>query len=511
MGKKREDHGKGKTGVDHECNLDGDYVSPIRSCRDLSLATIKDTLTHSRYMQLLLSLSIVGFFLRFYNLGFNSLWLDEATTLNVSKASFLEIWQTSVSGEFHPPLFNWITHIMLMFGQSEVILRLVPAIFGTLAIPVFYLIGKELRDKNVGIISAALLTVSYFGIFYSQEARAYSMVLFVFSLAVLFYLRALRTNTLSDWALFGIFSAIAVWTHYYTLIAIGVIYLHAIFMLRDRLKKGLGEAKYLLASVGIMTVISLPLLILVIERYFTLTASAPTYGVLGPVLIQETIVRFSGGYSQFSGIIAVVYFILMVAGLVFLISENRNKALLWGMLLVLPLAISIVLSSKMTMNPRYLIYLLPVYFTVIAMAYPLIHKLIPDRKALYAFVLVILIINVPLLAGYYGSFVKEDWRGLAAIVQSETQDGDLVVLAPGYMSQPFDYYYSNATDRTIKNGAYTGEELDSLYLSKGNHSMFIVVTGDITAANPKGDALSWMNEHAKGITQHTGVYLLVAE
>ena len=49
---------------------------------------------------------------------------------------------------------------MLFIGQSEFVLRAVPALLGILTIPVFYLIGKEFYDKNVGIISAALLTVS---------------------------------------------------------------------------------------------------------------------------------------------------------------------------------------------------------------------------------------------------------------------------------------------------------------------------------------------------------------
>jgi uncharacterized membrane protein len=510
MGKKNRDGEKGiKTRTDPASNLDGNFISPIHSRGDLSFKNIKEVLQKSRYAQILLALTAIGLFLRMYNLGYNSLWLDEATTLMVSQASLADIWQTSLSGEFHPPLFHWITHIMLTFGQSEVILRLVPVIFGTLSIPVFYGIGKELRDRNVGILSATLLTVSSFGIFYSQEARAYSMVLFAFSLAVYFYLRALRTNEVADWVLFGFFSAVGVWTHYYALIGIGMIYLHAIIALRKKLKKSVGEAKNLLISVGVMTLISLPLLVVVIQRYFALSSSPPTYGVLGPILIQETIIRFSGGYSSFSWLIAGVYFLLMAAGLVFLFSEDREKALLCTMLLVLPLIVSIILSSKITMNPRYLIYLLPIYFSMIAMAYPLLFKLIPNRNLVYATVLVIFLINVPLLTEYHSSYVKEDWRGFAGIIQSKTQDGDLVVLVPGYMSQPFDYYYSNATDGTIENGGYTGADLESYHESKGNSTMYLVVTGDISAANPQGDALAWMSEHAKIVEQRTGIYLFV--
>ena len=77
MAKKREDRGKEKkSGGDTECNLDRDYISPIQSFRDINVENIKTSIVKSRYIQILISLTIVGAFLRFYNLGYNSLWLD---------------------------------------------------------------------------------------------------------------------------------------------------------------------------------------------------------------------------------------------------------------------------------------------------------------------------------------------------------------------------------------------------------------------------------------------------
>jgi 4-amino-4-deoxy-L-arabinose transferase-like glycosyltransferase len=509
MAKKHEDRGKGKkTEVITECNLDGDYISPILSIRDINIENVKSLVSHSRYTQYLIILTIIAFLLRFYNLGFNSLWLDEASTLSMSKESFETIWITTLSGDFHPPLFHWVEHIMLVFGQSEVILRFIPALLGSLTIPLFYFIGKEFRDRNVGLICAALLTVSYFGIFYSQEAYSYSMVLFVFSLVLIFYFRALRTDETSQWLLFGLFSALAVWTHYYVLIGLFVIYLHIIFTIREKLKNNIYDGKKILVALSAMTILILPLIFVVLERYQTLTASPPTYGVLGPILIQETFIRFSGGYSPLSWPIAIIYLILMFAGLASLYLEDRNKCLFSAMFLVLPLVISVIISSRMTMNPRYLIYLLPVYFALIAMSYRIFLRFIPNRKLLYAIIILIFVINVPLLFGYYTSFTKEDWRGFSQDVQNVTNDGDFIVVVPGYITQPFSYYYDNSTDRTIQILAYTGGDLDKIYQQKGNRSIYYIVTGDITAANPNGDALAWLDEKSRLETEHTGIYLL---
>ena len=497
-----------KPASDAGYDLGKEPVQGVGSLRELTVENIQNLITKSRYIQLLLLLTAFGGLLRFYHLDFNSLWLDEASTLGMSKGSFETIWNITLSGDFHPPLFHWTEHLMLAFGQSEFILRFIPALLGTFTIPVFYLIGKEFRDKNVGIICAALLTVSYFGIFYSQEAYSYSMVLFVFSLVLLFYFRALRTDETSRWLLVGLFSALAVWTHYYVLIALFVLYLHALITLRERLKKDIREGKKIVWAISTMTVLILPLVFVVFERYHTLTASPPTYGVLGPVLIQETFIRFSGGYSPLSWAIAPVYIGLMFGGLVLLYLEDRNKCLFSAMYLVLPLIISVIISSRMTMNPRYLIYLLPVYFVLVATSYPLIFRFIPDRKLLYAVVILIVAINAPLLTEYYSSFTKEDWRGFAHIVQNVTRDGDLIVVIPGYIQQPFSYYYDNATDKTVQLGGYNSTELENIYRLKGNNSIFYVVTGDISAANPNGDALAWLTEKSRLETQHTGIYLL---
>jgi len=164
----------------------------------------------------------------------------------------------------------------------------------------------------------------------------------------------------------------------------------------------------------------------------------------------------------------------------------------------------------MTMNPRYLIYLLPVFFVLVALSFPVIFRLVPNRNMLYIVLALIFIVNAPLLAEYYSNYTKEDWRGVAGIVQSKTQDGDMVVLVPSYMMMPMDYYYSNITDKTREYGATNRTDLENLYLLKGNSSIFYVVTGDISAADPQGDALAWLTENAKIDTERTGIYLLTS-
>ena len=81
-------------------------------------------------------------------------------------------------------------------------------------------------------------------------------------------------------------------------------------------------------------------------------------------------------------------------------------------------------------------------------------------------------------------------------------------LFPAYISQPFDYYYSNTTDQTIEYSANTATDLQAINAQKNNNTVFFVVTGDINAANPEGDAEQWLKQNTKSLGQNTGIYLM---
>jgi mannosyltransferase len=506
MGRKREDRGKEKkTRADPGCNLDGEYSNPVRSFHDLTFGNIREALFHSRYLQLLLSLTLIGAILRFYNLGYNSLWLDEATTYNIAIKSIPDIWQVTTGGEFNPPLFYWVEHVILLFGNSEVILRFVPALLGVLTIPLIYLVGKEFMDRNTGIIAAATFTFSSFLIYYSQEARAYSMMLFFVTFSMVFYFRALKDNKLMNWALFGILSAFAFWSHFYALVIIGALILYALYVLYPKIKSSPGAARPLAYACVIFGVICLPLILVTIQLFAKRTASAPTYGIQGPGLIIATFAQISG-----SEVAMYLLLILFIAGIVQAFLLDKNKGIFILMLTVLTFIISNFLSYRIPMQPRYLIFLATIFFITIALSHKLVSAHVNCRGVVYGFLVLMMVINAPILVNYYSGFAKEDWRGFSGQLQQVTRPGDFVVVVPGYVSQPLDYYYSNTSDHTIELPAYTAADLKAVQTWKNNNTVFFVVTGDISAADPEGDAVAWLEENAKSLSQNPGIYLMTS-
>jgi len=507
MARKRVDREKGKkSGEDTECNLDGDYISPIQSFRDLSLENIRSSIINGRYIQILILLTIVGGFLRFYNLGFNSLWLDEGTTYIVSLHSYAGIWQDVTTWDFSPPLFYWIEHVMLMFGKTEEILRFVPAVLGVLTIPLIYFVGKEFLDRNVGIIAAIAATFSPFLIFYSQEARAYSMTVFFIAFAMIFYLKALKNNDIKNWALFGLLSAFAFWSHYYVFVLIAALVIYAIGIQMMDIRKNIKKLGLVLLSVLVFSLVCLPIIIVTIQRFFIRTAEAPKFGAQGFDIIYSTLLQISGSGE----ILLFLYVFLFIAGLVHLSLSNKKQALFLISLLFLTFFISYILSYKLPMNPRYLIFLsIPIYIGIGA-AYGVFYRLWNNPGIVYVMMAILVLVNVPTLLNYYSGYSKDDWRGFSGQLQDITKDGDTIVLVPGYMNQPLDYYYSNTTDRTLEYGADSVSQLENLKMDRGNHTVFYIVTWDILAVNPNGDEIRWLNNQTKFLGQNTGIYLFAS-
>jgi mannosyltransferase len=462
------------------------------------------TQSDSRYIQLLIMLTISAFVLRFYNLGFNSLWLDEASTNLIALKSFGDIWQTMLGVEFNPPLFYWMEHILIsLLGNSEFILRLLPALFGVAVIPVIYLVGTEFRNRNVGIITAAAFTFSPFLILYSQEARSYSMMLFFTACAMLFYFKALKSNDIKNWVVFGAFSALAFWSHFYAFVMIVSCLIYAMMVHIKEIKKDINYVKPFILSLITFIGLSLPLIIVTIDLFGKRTSTAPTYGLQGMNVIVDTFNQVSG-YSE---LITALFVILFIIGIfqAFIVDKTRATFLVWSIISIF--VVSYFLSYKIPMIPRYLQFFVIIFFMGIAMSYKLLFNLKPSKNIIYCMVLLFMVISVPFYIPYYSQETKVDWRGFSKGLSTMTKPGDYVVFVPGYLQTPTEYYYSNKTNGVMYISAYVVSDLDKI--QKNNNSVFYVMTGDALATDPSGGTMNWLSKNTRLITNYKGIYLSV--
>jgi mannosyltransferase len=173
----------------------------------------------SRVFWIVAGVTTVAALLRFVTLGMQSYHHDEiVTATRVLGGSFGKAMDVVGYSESAPPLYYALAWIWTQVtGTGEFGLRAISALAGVATVPVAYLIGRELRGNRAGVLGAALVAVNPMLLWYSQEARAYSLLALLCALSLLYCVRALRGGERRDVILWGLFSALALATHYFAL------------------------------------------------------------------------------------------------------------------------------------------------------------------------------------------------------------------------------------------------------------------------------------------------------
>ncbi len=117
--------------------------------------------------------------LRLFRLDYQSLWGDEVFSVTVSRLPFDEMTSALIADFVHPPLHYYVLGLWFeVVGYSAFQARLVAAIFGILAVVSIYYLARYLYDTRTAQLSTLLLAISQLSVWYAQETRPYSQVLF---------------------------------------------------------------------------------------------------------------------------------------------------------------------------------------------------------------------------------------------------------------------------------------------------------------------------------------------
>jgi len=110
------------------------------------------------------------------------LWLDEALSVNIAGSPMGDI-PDLLRHDGHPPLYYWLLHgWMDVFGDGDTAVRALSGVLGLAAIGLAYAVGRRHGGPTLGVLAAAVLAISPYGIRYSSEARMYELVVvFVFA------------------------------------------------------------------------------------------------------------------------------------------------------------------------------------------------------------------------------------------------------------------------------------------------------------------------------------------
>jgi uncharacterized membrane protein len=381
---------------------------------------------------------VLGALLRFTTLGNQSYWADEAETAHLSTQSLGSMLSVVVPHEANPPLYfilDWIW--VKAFGSGEVGLRSLSALAGTAVIPIAYLCGKELVSKRAGIVAASLAAVNPFMIWYSQEGTEYMLLAAMAGASLLYFARALRQPSTKNVAWWGVFSAVALLTHFF-----------AGFLV-------VPEAVWLLYSVRRRAVVAATAALVGLELALApLAFSHATTSVVGfisetplRIRIEQVPVEFGLGTLYKSSLLnygllgaAVVAGILIVLLVTGASSEQLRgagvAAAMAGVVLLAPLLLALLGHDYYLARG-----LIPAWIplaVVVGAACTVRRTLVPGLG--FALVLVATLVYAQVRIDRNPQYQRQDWRGVAHALGSTRDARAIVVYEGGLATAPLSYY-----------------------------------------------------------------------
>jgi len=173
----------------------------------------------SRRIWVLVLILSLAFALRLYHLPVKEMWYDEAFAVLYAEkglASIVYGTVTPVEGaaaDIHPLLYYFFLHSWMGIGQSPFIVRFPSVVVGLVSICLVYRIAGELFDTKVGLLAAVLAAISPFHIWYSQEARMYSLLCLTSLLSIYIFVKACKNGTWLHWLGFGLATGVSLYAH----------------------------------------------------------------------------------------------------------------------------------------------------------------------------------------------------------------------------------------------------------------------------------------------------------
>lgn len=421
---------------------------------------------------------LMGASLRLYRLGEESLWLDEVySVLDVTTRTSQELLFMPLI-KLHLPVYYLTLHYWVeLFGVSEASLRAPSALFGIATIGAIYLVGTQLYDRQVGLLSAVLVAFSTHQVYYSQEARMYSLLVLLTTLSFYWLARVTAGGTRRDIAGYLVTTVLLAYTHPFSLF---VLLAQNLYIVTAPL---LGRNDSLTIPlrrwVGIQTVVGLVTAPWVLYTIYDVVANDGSPGWLNEPTLMGLImlpVKYVGwGSSQeelrvsgefLPGIRIAILLLLVVCALFGLTNRSLVRTtdslprlarstdregphgayllLLWATIPILvPAGLSFFLDPMLSVR-----YTLPASVGLFVLVASGVRHLSYAHLNVVVAVVLVTVLLFPVI-GYYSVDHRPQWDDATDHVGAHAESDDVVLLHHGPLTYiPFNYYFDRDDVRT---------------------------------------------------------------
>ncbi|GAB4539474.1 MAG: hypothetical protein Kow0063_28350 [Anaerolineae bacterium] len=432
-----------------------------------------------------IALTLLAFGLRLHRLDFQPLWGDEGWSFYFASMSLGEMIRLTAE-DIHPPLYyillgGWLR----LLGRGPEVARFLSLLFGVALVPLAYRVASRLYDHTAGLATAALVTLSPFAIYYSQEVRMYGLVTLLALASVYFFIVLVteRHRRPGRYALgYILTTTAALYTMYYAAFILAFQLVYLIASHRRRLSQQPLHPSTLtgaslvgrwagtgIRSLAIVVLLYLPWVIYAGARLVTYVQGkrvAEGYVPLGWLrFFASHVVAFSlGHFSDTTRILAwasLLFLPLVLLGLIyrpprFLLSSSRSPLpalrpplpALLPLYLLIPLLLGYLINLVYPFTPRYfertLMLAAPAWWLLAGAGLAWIWR--RNRLALAGVAAGLLLVLTVVLLDFYNlpRYRDEDYRPLMAYLRAHGSPDDVLLasyqwqvgLYQAYLSPP---------------------------------------------------------------------------
>lgn len=401
------------------------------------------------------------------------------------------------------PLIYFLNYFLIGSWRplDELGLRILPALFGVLAVPATYLVGRRLVGTRAALFGAFLLAVSSFHVYYSQFARYWSLVFLlcaIYPYAIYLGIRERNRRALIVGILTGVLAILA---HPVSTLLVGGlgVWLLATYVRRDHMIWLWGQKAFRWGALGFVL-----LLAVLAVRYIPMLqawVAERDEGKGGQFLLH---LPGGPGFKQLAILLSYADTLtipLVLAGLVGIVMlwqrGDRALALLMTCLLVFPVLFLVMVSFRTAISTIYLLPTMPVMFYTAGVFLDRISDVdlgVRPRWLVPAVVTVLIIIGgIPTLVSQYRDGRRYDFRSMAGWLNQRRETQDVV-----FSDQPqvMAYYMKGPVQRLAGDPAPLIEALPA----PGNGGLWIVAPAPSHAfrTNPKlGRLKTWLHDNCQ--------------
>jgi hypothetical protein len=402
--------------------------------------------------------------LRLHGLDRWSLWLDETLQYRTAATPLHELYSVLASQDM--PISFLLGHALVVsgFDGSEWQLRLPSAIFGVATVALVFLLTRELLSQRAACLAGLVACVMPVLVLYSQEYRAYSLLVFLTTLCTWSLEVALRTNGRGWWVLFVGAAILSLYTHFVALffvVGLGVFAVGcALLKLRDREPIGplVWSVVLAFAVIGVAFIPAVPMLGRLVGFEGRFQSGVP---IATRLYLLQTIVLTFPGFKD-----AARYVFASLAGLGVIWAAFRSpRTLLFflGTFAVPALLFAFYGYQRASSSPRYTLPLMVPYAVAIGVGLAAISlqiealaaRIWPGSQrvgtfATVALAAIVALLSMRSLSDAYAANPKQrpvDLRGGFDYVISHIEPNDLLLEAstskagPVYWFKAFNSYY----------------------------------------------------------------------